>query len=318
MYGDKKYSAMTLELNASDARGMLSLSLSRSLSLSFSPFPSFLCSSSFALFRLILCSFLALARSRSSIFRFLLFSSFLSGIDVVRNQIQEFAGTRQLFSSGVKLVILDEADAMTNDAQFALRRIIEKYTKNTRFCLICNYVSKIIPALQSRCTRFRFAPLLKEQIRSKLNEVAVAEKVNMTDNGTEAILALSGGDMRRVLNLLQSTALAYDVIDERNVYLTSGAPLPADMLNILDSLMNKGFKEAYEFVWELCREKGYALADVIKDLTEEVVHLELPGKFLGDVLDGMSNVEHRLAFGTDEKMQLASLVGEFVKARQSL
>ncbi|KAK8791861.1 hypothetical protein WA158_005238 [Blastocystis sp. Blastoise] len=74
------------------------------------------------------------------------------GIDVVRDQIKNFAGTQKLFSSGVKLIILDEADNMTNVAQFALRRIIEKYSQNTRFCLICNYVSNIIPALQSRCT----------------------------------------------------------------------------------------------------------------------------------------------------------------------
>ena len=86
------------------------------------------------------------------------------GIDVVRNQIKEFTGTRQLFPKGVKLIILDEADAMMNDAQNALRRIIEKYTKNARFCLICNCISKIIPALQSRCTQFRFAPLSRDQI----------------------------------------------------------------------------------------------------------------------------------------------------------
>ena len=87
------------------------------------------------------------------------------GINVVREQIKSFAGTKQLFNTGVKLVILDEADAMTNDAQFALRRVIEKNTKNTRFCLICNYVNKIIPALQSRCTRFRFAPLEADKVR---------------------------------------------------------------------------------------------------------------------------------------------------------
>ena len=87
------------------------------------------------------------------------------GIAVVRQEVQDFASTRRIFSNGVKLVILDECDAMTKDAQYALRRIIERYTKNTRFCLICNYVSKIIPALQSRCTRFRFQPLAKEQAR---------------------------------------------------------------------------------------------------------------------------------------------------------
>ena len=124
------------------------------------------------------------------------------GIDVVRNEIKEFAGTKQLFNKGVKMIILDEADAMTSDAQFALRRIIEKYTKNARFCLICNYVSKIIPALQSRCTRFRFAPLQRQHIQGRLEEVSSKENVEMTPDGMNAILSLSGGDMRRVLNLL--------------------------------------------------------------------------------------------------------------------
>ena len=90
------------------------------------------------------------------------------GIDVVREQIKSFAGTRKLFSTGVKLIVLDEADNMTHDAQFALRRVIEKYTRNTRFCLICNYVSKIIPALQSRCTRFRFAPLNRGDMEARM------------------------------------------------------------------------------------------------------------------------------------------------------
>lgn len=98
------------------------------------------------------------------------------GIDVVRNQIKEFAGTKKLFSSGIKLIILDEADAMTADAQAALRRVIEKYTSNTRFCMICNYVNKIIPALQSRCTRFRFAPLQPDQIRGRLQTVISSER----------------------------------------------------------------------------------------------------------------------------------------------
>jgi len=97
------------------------------------------------------------------------------GIDVVREQIKSFAGTRKLFSTGVKLVILDEADAMTSDAQFALRRVIEKYTRTTRFCLLCNYVSKIIPALQSRCTRFRFGLLKRAQVEARLQEIVAKE-----------------------------------------------------------------------------------------------------------------------------------------------
>uniref|UniRef100_A0A6V2BL58 AAA+ ATPase domain-containing protein n=1 Tax=Ditylum brightwellii TaxID=49249 RepID=A0A6V2BL58_9STRA len=237
------------------------------------------------------------------------------GIDVVRNEIKEFAGTRQLFNKGVKLVILDEADAMTSDAQFALRRIIEKYTKNARFCLICNYVSKIIPALQSRCTRFRFAPLARHQIHDRLLEVAKAEECKTTEDGIDAILALSGGDMRRVLNLLQSTAMSSEIVDETSVYLTSGAPLPEDITTILDLLLNHPFRHAYEQITFLCSTKGYALSDVLQDLTTLITAMDLPPGVLAELLDGMSNVEHRLAFGTEEHLQAASLVGVFTKAR---
>merc|ERR1712168_1302814 len=102
------------------------------------------------------------------------------GIDVVRQRILSFASTRTIFNAGFKLIILDEADAMTNDAQNALRRIVEKFTENVRFCMICNYLSKIIPALQSRCTRFRFGPLQENQILPRLEHVCQEESVKIT------------------------------------------------------------------------------------------------------------------------------------------
>jgi replication factor C subunit 3/5 len=218
----------------------------------------------------------------------------------------------------VKLIILDEADAMTSDAQFALRRVIEKYTKNARFCLICNYVSKIIPALQSRCTRFRFAPLSKNQIRGRLEEVAKAENCNTTKDGIDAILSLSGGDMRRVLNLLQSTAMSSKVVDETTVYLTSGAPLPSDVDKILDLLLNANFRTCCEQITGMCTSKGYALVDVLQDLALRLTAMDLDSAPLARLLDGMSNVEHRLACGTDEKIQTASLVGVFIETRELL
>lgn len=167
------------------------------------------------------------------------------GIDVVRNQIKEFAGTKKLFSSGIKLIILDEADAMTSEAQAALRRVIEKYTSNTRFCMICNYVNKIIPALQSRCTKFRFAPLRAEQIISRLQDVIRIEHVNATKDGENAILQLADGDLRRVLNLLQSTSMAYPIVTQDAVYLTAGAAIPSVIEAIFTSLLNDLFEPAY-------------------------------------------------------------------------
>ena len=125
------------------------------------------------------------------------------GIEVVRQQIKSFAESKTLFSKGFKLIVLDEADNMTQAAQSALRRVIEKYTKNVRFCIICNYVSKIIPAIQSRCTRFRFSPLQADQVEKRLDTIIQNEGIQVTQDGKDALIRLSQGDMRRALNVLQ-------------------------------------------------------------------------------------------------------------------
>ena len=122
--------------------------------------------------------------------------------------------------------------------------------------------------------------------------------------------------MRRVLNLLQATAMSSKVVDETSVYLTSGAPLPTDIDAILNVLLNETFQKAAKEIIAICSTKGYALADVLSELTARLTCLEMDSSALAMLLDGMSNVEHRLAFGTDEKIQIASLVGVFVKTRQ--
>jgi replication factor C subunit 3/5 len=139
------------------------------------------------------------------------------GIDVVREQIKTFASTKQIFALGggggasrggsmasYKLIILDEADAMTNTAQMALRRIMEKYTTNTRFCIIANYSHKLSPALLSRCTRFRFSPLKEQDIRFLVDKVVEEEDVKIIPEAVDALVRLSKGDMRRALNVLQA------------------------------------------------------------------------------------------------------------------
>lgn len=137
------------------------------------------------------------------------------GIDVVREQIKTFASTKQIFSlggasrsgngmAGFKLIILDEADAMTSTAQMALRRIMEKYTTNTRFCIIANYSHKLSPALLSRCTRFRFSPLKEGDIRVLVDKVVEEENVQVKGEAIDALVKLSKGDMRRALNVLQA------------------------------------------------------------------------------------------------------------------
>lgn len=240
------------------------------------------------------------------------------GIDVVRDKIKEFAGTKKLFNTGIKLIILDECDNMTNDAQSALRRVIEKYTSNTRFCLICNYINKLIPALQSRCTKFRFSPLKYNQIINRLNYVCENEHCNITEKGKEALIKLANGDLRRVLNLLQSAHSSYPEINEDIIYMTAGAALPSIIKNILDSLLNDNYNTSYELLIKATHEFGYALCDIITAISELLIIIDFPDPVMAHLLDICSTIEFRLAHGVNEKLQIGAFVGAFTIARSMM
>lgn len=233
------------------------------------------------------------------------------GINVVRNQIMSFASTRSIFKSGFKLIILDEADAMTNDAQNALRRVIEKFTENVRFCLICNYMSKIIPAIQSRCTRFRFGPLKSDQILPRMNYVIEEERLKVTEDGRQALLSLAHGDMRRVINILQSTSMAFDEVNEENVYTCVGHPLKSDIANIISWMLNEDLTSAYSKIRDLQTFKGLALQDILTEIHLYVHKIEFPPNVRIFLLEKMADVECRLSAGCSEKLQLGSLVAAF-------
>ncbi|XP_050511642.1 replication factor C subunit 5-like [Diabrotica virgifera virgifera] len=233
------------------------------------------------------------------------------GIGIVRGHILTFASTGTIFKSGFKLIILDEADAMTMDAQNALRRIIEKYTENVRFCIICNYLSKIIPALQSRCTRFRFGPLSPEQILPRLNYVIDEERVSVTEDGKKALLTLANGDMRKVLNVLQSTWLAYKHVTEDNVYTCVGHPLRTDIESIVKWLLNEDFKTTYNNIKELNMIRGLALHDILTEVHKYVQRIEFPYDVMIDLVEKMGEIEYRLSAGANENIQLTDLISAF-------
>jgi len=240
------------------------------------------------------------------------------GINIVRGQVLNFASTRTIFNSGYKLVILDEADAMTNDAQNALRRIIEKFTDNVRFCLIGNYLSKIIPALQSRCTRFRFGPLGPEQILPRLEHVCREEKVSITEDGKEALMTLSQGDMRKVINILQSCNMAFGEVTEDNVYTCTGHPLRSDITNIVNWSLNEDFSTAYKNIQKLKTLKGLSLQDILSEVHLYVHKLDLPTQVRIHLLIKMSELEARLMAGASEKIQLGSLLAAFQVTREMI
>lgn len=243
------------------------------------------------------------------------------GIDVVRQQIQDFASTQSISfgaKSAVKLVLLDEADAMTKDAQFALRRVIEKYTKSTRFALICNNVNKLIPAVQSRCTRFRFAPLDAVNISERLKHVIKAEMLDVPENGLKALVRLSNGDMRKALNILQSTHMASQQITEEAVYLCTGNPLPKDIEQITYWLLNESFATSYKKISEIKTRKGLALVDIVREVTMFVFKIKMPADVRILLINEMADIEYRLSLACNDKLQLGSLIAAFTRARASL
>ena len=238
------------------------------------------------------------------------------GINVVREQIKNFASTQQIISKGIKLIILDEADSMTNAAQFALRRIIEKYTKSTRFCLICNYVSKIIPALQSRCTRFRFQPLPSGVATGRIRLIANCENLDLTEDGLKALVELGQGDMRKYLNILQSTSMAFRVLDARAIYACTGNPDPAFIDRITEILLSLNFNEILQEMTQERMNLGFSLSDIIRELHKCVMNIKFPEKMKMFLVKRMSEIEMRLSQGANEKIQLGALIGAFVEVRE--
>ncbi|KAJ0635373.1 putative AAA+ ATPase domain, ATPase, AAA-type, core, replication factor C [Helianthus annuus] len=241
------------------------------------------------------------------------------GIDVVRQQIQDFAST-QSFSFGakasVKLVLLDEADAMTKDAQFALRRVIERYTKSTRFALICNNVNKIIPALQSRCTRFRFAPLDAVNVTERLKYVINAEGLDVTEDGLAALVRLSNGDMRKALNILQSTHMASQQITEEAVYLCTGNPLPKDIEQISYWLLNEPFSDSFRMLNKLLLFRSLSCKNAF--VSRFVFRIKMPSDVRVHLINDLADIEYRLTFGCNDKLQLGSVISTFTRARSAI
>ncbi|KZP19391.1 P-loop containing nucleoside triphosphate hydrolase protein [Athelia psychrophila] len=236
------------------------------------------------------------------------------GIDVVRAQIKNFAETRTLFARGYKLIVLDEADMMTQAAQAALRRVIEQYTRNVRFCIICNYVNKITPAIQSRCTRFRFSPLPMVEVEKRLVGVVANENVKLTDDGKKALLKLSKGDMRRALNVLQACHAAYDIIGETEIYNCTGNPHPTDIETIVNSMVSDEFTTSYNMISAMKMEKGLALQDMLTGAYEYVETIDFKPQARVYLLDFLATTEHRLSTGANEKIQLTALLGAFKNA----
>lgn len=233
------------------------------------------------------------------------------GVDVVRDKIKTFVSSQNFFCKGFKLVILDETDAMTYDAQKILRQVIEKYSPNARFCLICNYVSKIIHALQSRCTKFRFSPLSNDQMYEKIVEIVDDEGINATSNGIKAIIKQSYGDMRKALNILQSTFMTFTKITENTVYQTINCYKKKDIEQIFMWISKLSFYECYEKIDELKYENGLSLKNLLLDVADYLVEYDMDSKSKMMLFDKLAEIEYNETGTSNDKIQLGALISIF-------
>jgi replication factor C small subunit len=230
------------------------------------------------------------------------------GINVIRERVKEFARTAPVGKAPFKLVILDEADNMTSDAQQALRRIMEIYAQNTRFILLANYVSRIIDPIISRCAVFRFSPLPRNLMAERLKYIAEREGITIKEDAIDVIYELSEGDMRKAINLLQVAAVTSKVVDGNAVAAAAAAVRPSDIVELFNLAFSGDYLKAREKLRELMYIKGIAGVDIIKAFQRELIRMSLDDEIKAEIAELLADVDYRLTQGADEEIQLAFLL----------
>ena len=240
------------------------------------------------------------------------------GIDVVRETVKTFARMKSIGEIPFKILILDEADNMTSDAQQALRRTMERFTETCRLIMCANYSGKIIEPIQSRCAPFRFTYLPREEHDCYLKDIAAKEKVKLTTEGLDAIFEVCGGDLRKAINTLQSAASLGKPVDAKVVYSVTGKASPADVQKMLKVAMDGDFMEARKQLRDMIQKYGVAGSDIIRQIHTEIFRAEMPEKWRVKLADIVGEVDFRLVEGADEEVQLSALLARLVESGDEL
>ncbi len=238
------------------------------------------------------------------------------GIDVVRQKVKDFARTKALGNVPFKVIFLDEADALTREAQQALRRTMENYTNTCRFIMSCNYSSKILDPIQSRCVVFRFKLLEKKDVAEVIRKISAKENIQIDEEGISAIYEMGEGDCRRAINLLQATSAISLNIDKEMVNLVSSSAKPADIKVVLDYALAGDFINAKEKLLDVMLKESISGTDVIKAIQKEVWNLPIEAETKVRITEKTGEIEFRIVEGSDEFVQLESLLASFVLAGQ--
>lgn len=233
------------------------------------------------------------------------------GIDVIRDVVRGFASVSSMGNIGFKIMFLDEADALTKDAQSALRRIMERYTSTCRFVLSCNYSSSIIEPIQSRCAVFRFRRISNEDIVKRVKHVAEKENIKIDNDAIEAVCYVSEGDLRKALNILNCVN-SEENIKVCDIYDIAGTIEPHIAKDIISESLKREFFGAIVKLENVMLE-GLSGVDICKGMMKEVMDMNIEDKMKVDIVDNIGECEFRISEGANELIQLKWLIASIVK-----
>lgn len=229
------------------------------------------------------------------------------GIDVVRDRIKNFART-SFGGYDYRIIFLDEADALTSDAQSALRRTMEQFANNTRFILSCNYSSQIIDPIQSRCAVFRFGPLDDEAVAEYVRIIAREESIDVTDEGVEALVYAADGDMRKAINGLQAAATTGETVDDEAVYGITSTARPEEIETMVQKALTGDFTASRAKLDDLLTDAGLGGGDVIDQLHRSAWEFDLDDRATVQLLERVGETDYRITQGANERLQLEALL----------
>ncbi len=240
------------------------------------------------------------------------------GIDVVRGQIKDFARTLA-FDASFKLIFLDESDALTADAQQALRRTMEKHTKTARFILSCNYSSRIIEPIQSRCVVFRFKPLSLKDLVKKIEEIAKLEGIHLDEGALNAVNYVSAGDLRKAINVLQSASSVSKKIDEKTIFEVSSRARPQEINEVIMLALDQKFLEARAKLDTLMYEYGMSGEDIVSQICKQLIDIaedKIEGKIKIELINILGEYNFRISQGANERVQIEAMLAQFMKFKK--
>ena len=238
------------------------------------------------------------------------------GIEVVRNKIKNFARTAPV-GAPFKIIFLDEADSLTPDAQSALRRTMESYSLSCRFILSCNYSSKIIEPIQSRCAVYRFKPLGETELAAQMRNIAKKEHLQISSEALSAIGYVAGGDLRRAINTLQSAASITTEIDQETIYQITATPDPQAIEALLSAAINGELELALSMLDALLLQQGFSGSEIVVQINKALLDLDISGRSKVQLINSVGEADFRLSEGADERIQLEALIAQFVLLSQT-